>query len=77
MSKPPAVTAETNIGAKQRKTREVKPKEIPYEDLKAQALGLPILIRANLSKVLRESVDDESKGMEITARQAQELVGKV
>lgn len=68
MAKEPVVTAESDLG---KKSRNTKAKEIPYEDLKAAALLLPIHIRAALSKQLKESVQKEVVEKQEEAKQAE------
>lgn len=68
MKKEPVITAETEIGKK--KTRH---KEIPYDELKAAALSLPINIRAALAKELKQSVLDENERTQMVAKELQSL----
>jgi hypothetical protein len=65
----PLITVETEIGKK--KTRG--PKEIPYDELKASALSLPINIRAALAKELKQSVIDENDKIQVEAKELQSL----
>lgn len=68
MPKEPIITAETEIGKK--KSRH---KEIPYDELKAAALSLPINIRAALAKELKQSVIEENDKKQVEAKELQSL----
>lgn len=70
MPKEPLITAETSIS---KKSRNTKPKEIPYPDLKAAALSLPINIRAALATELKQSVIDENEKKQVEAKELQSL----
>lgn len=69
MPKEPIIDAETEIGKK--KTRQ--PKEIPYDELKAAAMSLPISDRATLAKELKASVLAENEKHQEKAKELQSL----
>lgn len=69
MPKEPVVTAETEIGKKKSRSQ----KEIPYDELKAAALSLPINIRAVLAKELKASVLVENDKKQVEAKELQSL----
>lgn len=70
MPKEPLVTAESSIS---KKSRNTKPKDILYPDLKAAALSLPIDFRAALAKELKQSVIDENDKKQVEAKELQSL----
>lgn len=68
----PLITAETEIGKKKRTPKQGK--KIDYEELKTQVLALPLGIRANLAKLVKESIATENEARAIALKESEEIL---